>query len=291
MTKVLVTGSNGQLGQSLQSIQSQFPDLSFVFLDRSQLDLSQLDAIQTVLSGYEFDVLINCAAYTAVDQAESENELADKINHQAVKELAKATKRQAAKIIHISTDYVFNGRAYKPYQETDKTDPQNVYGFTKWQGEQALLNHRPENAIVIRTSWVYSEFGHNFVKTMLRLGKERENLNVIFDQVGSPTYAKDLANAILQIVMHPTFQKPTITSQIFHYANEGVCSWFDFAKAIFELSKYSCQVSPIETKDYPTPAVRPHYSVMNQTKIKRFYGLEIPYWRDALKNGLKELEK
>lgn len=291
MIKVLVTGSNGQLGQSLQVLQNQFSDLSFVFLDRSQLDLSQLNSIQTVLSGYEFDVLLNCAAYTAVDQAESEKDLANRINHQALKELAMATKRQGAKIIHVSTDYVFNGRAYRPYQETDKTDPQNIYGFTKLKGEQVLLKQMPENAIVVRTSWVYSEFGNNFVKTMLRLGKEREHLNVIFDQIGSPTYARDLANAILQIATHPILQKTKVESQIFHYSNEGVCSWFDFAKAIFEFSKYACQVWPIETKDYPTPAARPYYSLMNKAKIKQSYGLEIPYWRDALKTCLKELEK
>lgn len=291
MIKVLVTGSNGQLGRSLQAIQNRFSDLSFVFLERNQLDLAQLDTIQTVLSAYAFDVLINCAAYTAVDKAESEKDLADAVNHQALTELAKSAKDQDAKIIHFSTDYVFNGCAYKPYLETDTTDPQNVYGSTKLKGEQVLLKSMPENAIVVRTSWVYSEFGNNFVKTMLRLGNERDKLNVIFDQVGSPTYAKDLANAVLQIVMSPAFQEHKITSQIFHYSNEGVCSWFDFAKAIFELSKCSCLVSPIETKDYPTPAVRPHYSLMNQAKIKQSYGLEIPYWREALKNCLKELEK
>ncbi|BBP44312.1 dTDP-4-dehydrorhamnose reductase [Thiosulfativibrio zosterae] len=287
LKKILVTGANGQLGQSIQKIAGQYPDYQFTFVARDELDLSQAQSIASFFQDRSFDVIINCAAYTAVDRAESEPELANSINHQALEQLAKICKQHNAMMIHVSTDYVFNGTNHKPYIETDLVDPQGVYGLTKLKGEQAMQTIQPKGAI-IRTSWVYSEFGNNFVKTMLRLGKEREALGVIFDQVGSPTYAGDLAQAVLTLANQP--EKLTQTP-IYHYSNEGVCSWYDFAKTIFEMAQVQVKVTPIETKDYPTPAKRPHYSLMNKAKIKQHFGFDIPYWQDSLKICLKELEK
>lgn len=307
MTKrILVTGKNGQLGQSLQKLVEDSSlslgmtaGMEFTFVGRDELDLTCSESIDAFFNNQRFDAIINCAAYTAVDKAESESKLADQINHIAVAQLAEIAKQQAIPLIHISTDYVFNGQGFKPCVETDTTDPQNVYGLTKLKGEQAMQASGCAGAI-IRTSWVYSEFGNNFVKTMMRLGKERDSLNVIFDQIGSPTYAGDLAAAILAMVDYFLRNRSQVQlgnevskkgAEIYHYSNEGVCSWYDFAKAIFELSDISCQVNPIETKDYPTPAKRPHYSLMNKTKIKLdLPNLMIPYWRDSLKTCLKELE-
>jgi len=283
---ILVTGQNGQLGQSLAKIAKDYPQFDFIFLGREQLDLSQPATLANALENIAFDIIINCAAYTAVDKAESEPELADAINHLAVEQLAQICNQRRATLIHISTDYVFDGKNYNPYIETDPVDPQGVYGITKLKGEQAMQAVNPKGAI-IRTSWVYSEFGNNFVKTMLRLGAERDSLNVIYDQVGSPTYATDLAQAILALLSQPEQLNQT---QVYHYSNEGVCSWYDFAKAIFEMSGTCCKVNPIETKDYPTPAKRPHYSLMNKAKIKQDYLITIPYWRDSLKIALNCLE-
>ena len=291
---ILVTGKNGQLGQSLKKVVIQNSELSikhsFTFVGRDQLDLASPQSIADFFKDKHFDAIINCAAYTAVDKAESEPELADQINHLAVKQLADIAKAHNSFLIHISTDYVFDGTNHKPYVETDKTNPINIYGLTKLKGEQAMQASGCAGAI-IRTSWVYSEFGNNFVKTMLRLGKERDNLNVIYDQIGSPTYATDLAQSILTVID----SAPTVIAwrdndvAIYHYSNEGVCSWYDFAKAIFEISEINCQVSPIETKDYPTPAQRPHYSVMNKVKMKKIPGLVAPYWKDSLKFYLEQL--
>jgi len=283
---ILVTGQNGQLGQSLAKIAKDYPQFDFIFLGREQLDLSQPATLANALENIAFDIIINCAAYTAVDKAESEPELADAINHLAVEQLAQICNQRRATLIHISTDYVFDGKNYNPYIETDPVDPQGVYGITKLKGEQAMQAVNPKGAI-IRTSWVYSEFGNKFVKTMLRLGAERDSLNVIYDQVGSPTYATDLAQAILALLSQPEQLNQT---QVYHYSNEGVCSWYDFAKAIFEMSGTRCKVNPIETKDYPTPAKRPHYSLMNKAKIKQDYLITIPYWRDSLKIALNCLE-
>jgi len=286
---ILVTGSSGQLGQSFNRIAHHYPDYVFTFANRADLDLSDVNSINSFFKQHQFDLIINCAAHTAVDKAESESELADQINHLAVQQLAELAQRQHAKLIHISTDYVFNGTQYRPYIETDDVAPQSVYGETKLKGEQALLATMPNNALIIRTSWVYSEYGNNFVKTMLRLGLERDALNVIFDQVGTPTYAHDLATAIMTIVQSETVSQTDFTSALFHYSNEGVCSWYDFAKAIFELSNIDCNVSPIETKDYPTPATRPHYSLLNKAKIKHDFNLTIPYWKDSLQHCLTQL--
>lgn len=289
--RILVTGKAGQLGQSIQKLAQQYPQFDFQFVGRDELDLSQPEQVKKTLSNYQFDALINCAAYTAVDKAEAEQELADAINHRSVGKLAQVAKDNNAMLIHISTDYVFNGQNYKPYQECDAVEPVNVYGNSKLKGEQAIHAASP-SALIVRTSWVYSEFGHNFVKTMLKLGQERDQLNIIVDQVGSPTYATDLAAAILDSICHA---EPEVESahpvQTYHFSNEGVCSWYDFAKAIFELKEIDCAVNPIGTQDYPTPAKRPHYSVMDKTNIKQAFRISIPYWKDSLAVCLKTLEK
>ena len=286
--RILVTGKNGQLGRSLHKLVSEKKyDNEFIFVGREELDLSSESGINHYFDNNDkFDIIINCAAYTQVDKAEQEAELANQINHLAVKQLASIANKQQARLIHISTDYVFNGRQYQPYIETDDVEPQGVYGKTKLSGEQVIQNNLKSNAIIIRTSWIYSEYGNNFVKTMLKLGNELESLNVIFDQVGTPTYAGDLAKAIIFIVRSNTFSQTDFKTQIYHFSNEGVCSWYDFAKTIFELTNTQCQVNPIETKDYPTPGTRPHYSVLNKSKIKQSYNLVIPYWKDSLKQCL-----
>lgn len=284
--KVLVTGKSGQLGQSINKIAADYPNLDFTFVGRDELDLSQASSIERFFNNKSFDAIINCAAYTAVDKAETETELADQINHLAVGQLAAVAKQQNAYFIHLSTDYVFDGTNSKPYQETDTTNPINVYGLTKLKGEQAIRAIKPKGAI-IRTAWVYSEFGNNFVKTMLKLGKERASLNVIADQVGTPTYATDLAKTIITLLLSSADNEAQLKT--YHYANDGVCSWYDFAKTIFELANITCQVNPIETKDYPTPAKRPHYSVLNKAKIKQDLGLGSSYWKDSLKTCITTL--
>ena len=292
--RILVTGKNGQLGRSIHKlvntdskIDNNQSSNEFIFVGREELDLSSENSISHYFDNNDkFDIIINCAAYTQVDKAEKEEELANQINHLAVKQLASIANKQQARLIHISTDYVFNGRQYQPYIETDDVEPQGVYGKTKLSGEQVIQNNLKSNAIIIRTSWIYSEYGNNFVKTMLKLGNELESLNVIFDQVGTPTYAGDLAKVIIFIVRSNTFSQTDFKTQIYHFSNEGVCSWYDFAKTIFELTNTQCQVSSIETKDYPTPGTRPHYSVLNKSKIKQSYNLVIPYWKDSLKQCL-----
>ncbi len=285
---ILVTGANGQLGSELRLLSDLATEFDFTFVTRDELDLSDSVAIQTWFGDNFYDVIINCAAYTAVDKAEAEPDLARAINATAIATLAGIAKAKKSALIHVSTDYVFDGKHFKPYVESDTTNPQGIYGLTKRDGEQALLAINPAKSIIIRTSWVYSNFGSNFVKTMLRLGREREELGVIYDQVGSPTSARDLAVAILAIIRHPKLDTLTAT-EIVHFSNEGVCSWYDFAKAIFEYSAIDCQVKPIETKDYPTPATRPHYSLLNKAKIKKSFDLNIPYWKDSLNDCLDVL--
>ncbi|MFA5628563.1 MAG: dTDP-4-dehydrorhamnose reductase [Thiohalomonadaceae bacterium] len=288
---ILVTGKSGQLGQSIQKLTQQYPQFEFQFVGRDELDLSQPELVKQKLLNYQFDALINCAAYTAVDKAETEQELAYAINHHSVAKLTQVVNDNNALLIHISTDYVFNGQNHKPYQEHDTVEPINVYGDSKLKGEQAIHAASPR-ALIIRTSWVYSEFGNNFVKTMLKLGQERDQLNVVADQVGSPTYATDLAAAILKALCYINGKADEANPvKTYHLSNEGVCSWYDFAKAIFELKDIDCVVNPIDTQDYPTPAKRPHYSVMDKTNIKQAFGISIPYWKDSLKVCLKELEK
>lgn len=285
MSKILVTGKNGQLGSELKELIDYYSQHTFTFVDRSTLDFSNLCKVEDYFDDKVFDVIINCAAYTAVDKAQSEEDLANTINHRAVSLLAKIAKKKSISLIHISTDYVFNGQNYRPYLETDPTAPQGVYGRTKRDGENAILSVSPKNSVIIRTSWVYSNFGANFVKTMLRLGKERDNLGVIFDQVGTPTYARDLAKAILDILPQINNETP----EIYHYSNEGVTSWYDFAQTIFELSGISCNVNAITVEEYPLPAPRPHYSLLNKAKIKNDFGIIIPYWKNSLTQCLEHL--
>jgi dTDP-4-dehydrorhamnose reductase len=253
--KILVIGKNGQLGRSIHKIviNNELRNV-FVFVGRDELDFSQNDNIEKYFKENSFDVVVNCTAYTAVDKAESEIELTNQINHLAVRKLAEIAYKKNIKLIHISTDYVFDGTGSKPYKETDKTNPINVYGKTKLAGEKALQEAMPTNAIIIRTSWVYSEYGNNFVDTMLKLGKERDKLNVVNDQIGSPTYATDLANAILKIIENKNYQTKSPATEIYHYSNKGKVSWYEFAKEIFELADIHCAVKPITTKQYPTPA-------------------------------------
>ena len=284
MLNILVTGSKGQLGSELQALSSEY-DYNFYFTDRNSLDITDKESIAVFVKNNAIDVIINAAAYTAVDKAEDDVVNADKVNHIATQYLAEIANEHNIKLIHISTDYVFDGKNYKPYSEEDITNPNGVYGATKLAGEKAMIGINPKNSIIIRTSWVYSSFGANFVKTMLRLAKERDSLGVIFDQVGTPTYARDLAKASLEIL--PQVNSETV--EIYHYSNEGVLSWYDFAKEILRMTKLDCQINPIETKEYPTPATRPHYSLLNKAKIKKEFSIEIPYWKDSLDECLRKL--
>jgi len=284
MTNILVTGSNGQVGSEIQELSPKY-SFNFFFTKKTTLDISKKQDLQTYVEAYNVNVIINCAAYTAVDKAQDDKKNANDINHLAVRYLAEVAKENNIKLIHISTDYVFDGTNYKPYLESDSTNPNSVYGQTKLDGEKALINTNPNNSIIIRTSWVYSSFGTNFVKTMLRLGKEKNELGVIFDQVGTPTYARDLAKSILDILENINNQDV----EIYNYSNEGVLSWYDFAQEIMNTAKIKCTINAIETKDYPTPARRPHYSLLNKTKIKNQFNIRIPYWKDSLHECLKKI--
>ena len=284
MLKVLVTGSKGQLGSEIEELSASY-DYDFVFVDRDELDITKEEQLKDFFAKNKIDAIINCAAYTAVDKAESEQEKADIVNRKAVKKLAKIAKENNIKLIHLSTDYVFDGKAHKPYIEEFQTNPKSVYGQTKLEGENAMIAINPPNSIIIRTSWVYGFYGSNFVKTMLRLGKEKEQINVIYDQIGAPTYAKDLAKTILDIL--PKISNDKV--KIYNYSNEGVLSWYDFAKEIMKMAKIDCKIVPIETFQYPTPAKRPHYSLLNKAKIKDKFNVEISYWKDSLEDCLKRL--
>jgi len=291
--RILVTGKNGQLGKSIQKIineQGNSPRSNneqqvndFLFVGREELDLSSENNINYYFNNNDkFDIIINCAACTQVDKAEKETELANQINHLAVKQLASIANKQQARLIHISTDYVFDGENNKPYIEADIPNPINIYGKTKLAGEKALKKAIPTNAIIIRTSWVYSEYGNNFVSTMLRLSKERNELNVVSDQIGSPTYATDLANAILEIIKNKEFSESDQTTQIYHYSNKGKVSWCDFAKEIFKIAKIDCEVKSITTEQYPTPAERPKCSLLNNKKIEKVFSIKQKDWKKSL---------
>lgn len=287
--RILVTGKNGQLGRSIQKLVNDSKNNQnhndFIFVGREELGLSSESTIDSYFNGNnKFDIIVNCAAYTAVDKAEKEPKLANQINHIAVKLLAEIANQQKAKLIHISTDYVFDGKSDKPYTEADKTNPMNIYGKTKLDGEKALQKALPTEAIIIRTSWMYSEYGNNFVKTMLRLGKQRDELNIISDQIGSPTYASDLAEAILTIINNKDYQNKEQPTDIYHYSNEGEISWYDFAKEIFKLAKIDCKVNPINTEQYSTPAKRPGNTLMKKNKIVSEFDLVINNWKSALKD-------
>ena len=289
--KILVTGKNGQLGKSIHKIVTNNEQTDeFVFVGREELDLGSTDSITSYFNHNNFDIIINCAAHTAVDKAEEEAVLANQINHLAVAQLAQIAKTQQAKLIHVSTDYVFDGESDKPYTEADATNPINIYGKTKLAGEQALKEIMPTDAIIIRTSWVYSEYGNNFVKTMLRLGKQRDELSVVGDQIGSPTYATDLANAILNTMQNKTFKEVGQETQVYHYSNAGEISWYEFAKEIFELADIQCSVSPITTEQYPTPAKRPKNTLMNKDKIVNIFGMVILDWTESIQACIKNIE-
>lgn len=276
--KLLVTGASGQLGSEINYLSKNYPEMDFVFTDQDTLDITNLNALASFVSQHNITVLINCAAYTNVDKAEVEEKLAENINAFAVKNLVSVSEKLNLKLIHISTDYVFDGTAFSPISESDETKPLGVYGVTKQKGEAYIMSSNCVYAI-LRTSWLYSSFGNNFLKTIERLATEKEELTIIGDQVGTPTYARDLANAILTIVPKLTL----LTSGVYHFSNEGVASWYDFAKEIVSELHLTCNVKSIETKEYKTLAKRPSYSVMNKTKIKNTFGLEIPYWRESLK--------
>jgi len=284
--KILVTGANGQLGSEIKELADIYNKHTFVFSDLPDLDICDYTVLCEFVSTNRIETIINCAAYTAVDRAEIDSETAEKVNAIAVENLVKAMLRVQGKLIQISTDYVFDGTNHTPYLESNMVNPLGVYGSTKLEGEQKVLA-ADINGIVIRTSWLYSSFGNNFVKTMLRLGNERPSLNVIFDQVGTPTYAKDLAVVCLEILSNN--EDLTSKGKLYHYANEGVASWYDFAQAIMEIGEVTCDVNPIETKDYPTPAKRPFYAILNKGKIKADFKIEIPYWRDSLKVCIQKL--
>lgn len=274
---ILVTGANGQLGNEMRVLAKENPQHTYYFTDVQELDICDEQAVWALVTGKQIEVVVNCAAYTAVDKAEDDMELCDKLNRVAPGILACAAQANGAALIQVSTDYVFDGTAHIPYTEEVPTCPASVYGATKLAGEQGVMKHC-EKVMVIRTAWLYSIYGNNFVKTMLRLGRERENLGVIFDQVGTPTYANDLARAIYAAI------DKGIVRGVYHFSNEGVCSWYDFTLAIHRLAGItSCKVKPLHTADYPAKAPRPHYSVLDKTKIKQTFGIEIPHWEESLK--------
>lgn len=290
MNNILVTGAKGQVGSELAHLSSQYPQFQFYFTDLPELDLTDSTALSALFAETSFQYCINCAAYTAVDQAESEPELAKAVNETAVAALARICVEYHTGLIQLSSDYVYHNSLNRPLRPEDPCQPKSVYAQTKLSGDAAALSLNPQS-MVIRTSWVYSSFGHNFVKTMLRLGASRDSLGIIYDQIGAPTYARDLAKAILDILSQFAAgqKKPADFSGIYHYSNEGVCSWYDFALAIFDVSEIDCNVSAIETKDYPTPAARPPFSLLEKSAIKADFGLKIPYWRDSLKQCLNTI--
>ena len=286
---VLVTGSNGQLGSEIKALEANFINFNFFFMDLPELDICNSSQLNLFIKKNNIKAVINCAAYTAVDKAEHDVDIAEKVNSEGALNLVNAVQKVQGKLIHISTDYVFDGNRFLPYQELDEVNPIGVYGNTKRSGELSVINSDIDG-IVIRTSWLYSTYGNNFVKTMLRLGNERDELGVIFDQVGSPTNASDLAKTCIDILSFGKETNINSKGNLYHYSNEGVASWYDFAISIMELGEVNCKVKPIQTKDYPTLAKRPHFSVLNKSKIKNDFKLEIPYWRDSLKNCIEKIK-
>ena len=281
---ILLTGCNGQLGNEIQLLEKDYGQHRFFNTDVAELDITNQLAVADFVGRNEIDGIINCAAYTAVDKAEDNKELCTTLNTVAPAYLAAAVEKRGGWIVQVSTDYVFNGKAHKPYVETDTPSPDSVYGSTKLAGELGVQKFC-KRAMVIRTAWLYSTFGNNFVKTMIRLGKEREELGVVFDQIGTPTYAADLAQAIMTAV------EKGIKPGVYHFSNEGVTSWYDFTKAIHRIAGITtCKVRPIHTSEYPTPANRPHFSVLDKTKIKETYDMEIPYWEESLHKCIEKLK-
>ena len=278
---LLVTGANGQLGQSVLKVSPDFPDATLFLTDQPELDITDAQAVSQFLQENQITHIINCAAYTAVDQAEQQADLAFLVNETGPAVLAKSCRESGCKLIHISTDYVFSGKGYRPYKTTSPTEPQSVYAKSKSAGELAVADSGA-NAWIIRTSWLYSEFGNNFVKTMLRLGKDRPELRVVSDQIGSPTYAEDLARAIMMLI-HQNQSSHDFGCQILHYANQGVASWYDFSTTIMELAGLTCRVEAIPTEAYPLPASRPFYSVLDTSDIRQKLDIPVPHWRVSLK--------
>jgi dTDP-4-dehydrorhamnose reductase len=283
MLNILITGSNGQLGSEFREASAFYPFYNFIFTDIAELDISSSNQVNQFFKENNIDVVINCAGYTAVDRAEDEPDVAKLINYEAVVNLVRVCKTYNIYLVHISTDYVFDGKSPKPYNEDDRTNPVSSYGKTKLAGEEAMMSCL-EKGMIIRTSWLYSTFGNNFVKTILKTGSEKGKLNVVDDQYGCPTYARDLASTILKIV---PIAVSTNQFEIYHYSNEGQCSWYEFAKAAIELANISCQVNPVTSDKYPQKAPRPFYSVMDKTKIKERFGITIPEWRESLKECLE----
>ena len=280
---ILITGCNGQLGNEMQLLEKLHPEYRYFNTDVAELDITNSEAIERFVTDNAIDGIVNCAAYTAVDKAEENQDFCQVLNADAPGYLAAAIEKRGGWMIQISTDYVFDGTNHKPYVETDPVCPNSTYGRTKLAGEQAVMSNC-KNAMVIRTAWLYSTFGNNFVKTMIRLGKEKQELGVIFDQIGTPTYARDLAVAIFAAI------SKGVVSGIYHFSNEGVISWYDFTKAIHRIAGIdTCKVRPLHTEEYPTPAARPHYSVLDKTKIKQTFGIEIPYWETSLKECIEKL--
>lgn len=282
MKNILVTGANGQLGNEMQVLAHENEQYTYFFTDVDTLDICDEQAVLNYVTEHQIDVIVNCAAYTAVDKAEDNKELCDRLNRVAPGYLAKAAQSRNASIIQVSTDYVFDGTNHIPYKEEEPTCPASVYGTTKLAGEHNVLEHC-HNSVIIRTAWLYSIFGNNFVKTMIRLGQERDTLGVVFDQIGTPTYARDLARAIYAVI------NKGIVRGVYHFSDEGVCSWYDFTKAIHRLSGISCDVKPLHSEDFPAKAPRPHYSVLDKTKIKETFGIVIPHWEESLKECIKAM--
>ncbi|HIZ33755.1 MAG TPA: dTDP-4-dehydrorhamnose reductase [Candidatus Bacteroides merdigallinarum] len=281
---ILITGANGQLGNEMRDLSAGHPQHTYFFTDVQELDICNEQGVHAYVKDHAIDLIVNCAAYTAVDKAEDNADLCDKLNHLAPAHLADAAEACGAALIHVSTDYVFDGTAHIPYTEEVEPCPNSVYGTTKLAGEQEVMR-RCSRAMIIRTAWLYSEYGNNFVKTMLRLGRERESLGVVFDQIGTPTYAGDLAKAIYAAI------EQGVVPGIYHFSNEGVCSWYDFTVTIHRLAGITtCKVSPLHTDEYPAKAPRPHYSVLDKTKIKQTYGIDIPHWETSLKACMERLK-
>ena len=293
--RILVIGKNGQVGQTIQNLGNKTSDTNysnydFVFVGRDELDLSNVRNIQAYFQKNKFDVVINCAAYTKVDQAEVNENDASLINHIAVREVATIAKKYNMKLIHISTDFVFDGKKREPYIESDKTSPLNIYGKTKLAGELDAISIMKFNAVVLRSSWIYSEYGNNFVDTIIKNATLKGQLNIISDQFGTPTYANDLAQTIIDILNKYKFNEREMPSEIYHYSNEGECTWFDFAKEIVDILQIDCNLSPITSDDYPQLAKRPKYSVLSKKKISEEFDLNINYWKDSLKSCLQNLK-
>lgn len=276
---ILVTGSRGQLGSELQAIAGEYPEHTLWCYDLPDLDITDTPALEAVCNRHAIDAIVNCAAYTAVDRAEEEEQLAFQVNAAGPASIAEVARQRGALFMHVSTDYVFDGTSSIPYTEEATPRPLGVYGRSKWEGEEAIRRISP-SYIIVRTSWLYSNYGSNFVKTMLRLGEERDRLNVVFDQVGTPTYARDLARAIMAII--DRVEPGRRYGATYHFSNEGVCSWYDFALMALRIAGRDCRVFPIESREYPTPTRRPHYSVLNKSAIKRDWQLEIPHWIESL---------